>query len=378
MKKDVSRYIKTCRTCQMTGKPNQTIKPAPLFPIPAISQPFEHLIIDCVGPLPRSKSGSNYLLTVMCQSTRYPAAYPLRSITAKSVVKALTQFISVFGIPKVIQSDQGTHFTSTLFSQVLKELGVKHNLSSAYHAQSQGALERFHQTLKSLLRSYCVELSQDWEEGLPWLLLAARGVLQESTGFSPNQLVFGHMVRGPLTLLRDEIGLSEPPLNLLDYVNGFRHRLYVAGERARDNLASAQRKMKNIHDREAETRNFSPGDQVLALLPLVCSPFQAKFHGPFTVLRKFYRMSQVKHKVMEKESLALIWALQHFEVYVDSSVPILIYTDHNPITFLHSLPCPNRRLMRWFLFLQSYCLDIHHIKGSDNIVADALSRAPCS
>ena len=89
MKKDVSRYIKTC---QMTGKPNQTIKPAPLFPIPAISQPFEHLIIDCVGPLPRSKSGSNYLLTVMCQSTRYPAAYPLRSITAKSVVKALTVY----------------------------------------------------------------------------------------------------------------------------------------------------------------------------------------------------------------------------------------------------------------------------------------------
>ena len=86
----------------------------------------------------------------------------------------------------MIQSDQGTNFTSTLFSQVLKELGVKHNLSSAYHAQSQGALGRFHQTLKSLLRSYCVELSQDWEEGLPWLLLAARGVLQESTGFSPK------------------------------------------------------------------------------------------------------------------------------------------------------------------------------------------------
>ena len=87
---------------------------------------------------------------------------------------------------------------------------------------------------------------------------------------------------------------------------------------------------------------------------------------------------QINYSVIEKESLALIWALQHFEVYVDSSVPILIYTDHNPITFLHSLPCPNRRLMCWFLFLQSYCLDIRHIKGSENIVADALSRAPCS
>ena len=87
MKRDVSGYIKTCHTCQMTGKPNQNIKPAPLSPIPVISQPFEHLIIDCVGPLPRSKSGSNYLLIEMCLSTRYPAVYPLRTITAKSVVK---------------------------------------------------------------------------------------------------------------------------------------------------------------------------------------------------------------------------------------------------------------------------------------------------
>lgn len=70
------------------GKANQSIKRAPLCLIPAMGQPFEHLIIDCVGPLPRSKSGNSYLLTVMCQSTRYPAAYPLRSITAKAVVKS--------------------------------------------------------------------------------------------------------------------------------------------------------------------------------------------------------------------------------------------------------------------------------------------------
>lgn len=128
----------------------------------------------------------------MCQTTCYPAAYPLRSITAKSVVKALSQFMSIFGIPKVVQSDQGSNFMSHLFKQVLQQLKVKHNVSSAYHAQSQGALERFHQTLKSLLRSYCVELNQDWEEGLPWLLLAEREVVQDSTGFIPNDLVFGH------------------------------------------------------------------------------------------------------------------------------------------------------------------------------------------
>ena len=95
VKRDVSSYIRTCSTCQLTGKPNQGIKPAPLYPIPAIAQPFEHLIVDCVGPLPCSKSGSKYLLTVMCQSTRYLAAYPLRSITAKSWFSAYQKYFRV-------------------------------------------------------------------------------------------------------------------------------------------------------------------------------------------------------------------------------------------------------------------------------------------
>ena len=286
LKRDVAQFVKTCHTCQLTSKPNQVVKPAPLFPIPAIGQPFEHLIIDCVGPLPRSKSGHSYLLTVMCQATRYPAAYPLRTITTKAVVKALTQFISIFGIPKVIQSDQGSNFTSHMFAQILKQLKVKHNKSTAFHAQSQGALERFHQTLKSLLRAYCTELSADWEEGLPWLLLAAREVVQESTGFSPNDLVFGHKVRGPLAVLRDGFVPEEPPRNLIEYINGFRFRLYRAGELARVKLEASQRNMKEKYDRKAELREFSSGDKVLVLLPLVNSPFQAKFFGPFTVLRK--------------------------------------------------------------------------------------------
>ena len=77
------------------------------------------------------------------------------------------------------------------------------------------------------------------------------------------------------------------------------------------------------------------------------------------------------------EAMARILALKHFEVYVGADgTPLVVYTDHNPLTFLHSLRCPNQRLMRWFLFLQSYDLDVKHIKGTDNVIADALSRAP--
>ena len=163
-------------------------------------------------------------------------------------MRALSQFISIFGIPKVIQSDQGSNFTSHLFAQVLRQLKVKHHQASAYHAQSQGALERFHQSLKSLLRAYCVEMGGDWEEVLPWLLLAACEVIQESTGFSPNYLVFGHTVRGPVTTLREGWEVEQPPQNLFDYVNGFRQRLHSAGELASAKLSDAQKKINCMID----------------------------------------------------------------------------------------------------------------------------------
>ena len=96
----------------------------------------------------------------------------------------------------------------------------------------------------------------------------------------------------------------------------------------------------------------------------------------FFFSKKFNRY-QLNYSVVEKEALALVWALQHFAVYMDSGVvPIVVFTDHNPLTFINSLRCPNQRLIRWSLFLQAYNLDIRHIKGHENVVADALSRAP--
>lgn len=111
--------------------------PAPLRPIPAIGEPFERVLVDCVGPLPRTKSGSQYILTIMCVATRFPEAIPLRKITAKSVTKALIKFFTTFGLPKTVQTDQGSNFLFRIFQNVLKALKVSHVVSSAYNPESQ-------------------------------------------------------------------------------------------------------------------------------------------------------------------------------------------------------------------------------------------------
>ena len=105
LRKDVVEFCKSCHACQIVGKPNQTIPKAPLQPIPAVQEPFSRIIIDCVGPLPKTRSGNQYLLTIMCASTRFPEAIPLRNIKAETIGKALTKFFTLVGLPSSIQSD---------------------------------------------------------------------------------------------------------------------------------------------------------------------------------------------------------------------------------------------------------------------------------
>ena len=140
----------------MLETPNQKIPPVPLQPFPAFEEPFSRVLIDCIGPLPKSKSGNEYLLNIMCTSTRFPEAIPLRNIKAKAIIKALVKVFTLVGLPK---SHQGSNFMSGVFQQVMYELGIHQYKSSAYHP---GAIERFHQTGK------------DWDEGVHLLLFAVR------------------------------------------------------------------------------------------------------------------------------------------------------------------------------------------------------------
>ena len=100
MKKDVKRYISSCKVRQVVGKLNQKIPKAPLVPIPSVGEPFQEVIIDIVGPLPRSRGGNEYLLILMDRMSRYPEAMPVRSIKRVKVVEELIKFFTKFGLPK--------------------------------------------------------------------------------------------------------------------------------------------------------------------------------------------------------------------------------------------------------------------------------------
>ncbi|XP_033952347.2 uncharacterized protein [Pseudochaenichthys georgianus] len=192
-------------------------------------------------------------------AAQFPEAIPLRKITAPVITKALLKFFSLFGLPKVVQTDQGTNFMSKVFARVLDTLGIKHVTSSPYHPESQGELERFHQTMKCMLRKHCHESHKDWDDGVPLVLFAAREAVQESLGFSPAELVFGHEVRGPLRVLKEHLIMpTKTVCSIPEYVAKLKDRQNRACSLAREALTSTQGNMKKRYDQKAVARLFQP------------------------------------------------------------------------------------------------------------------------
>src|SRR3990170_5734836 len=144
MRKDVINHIKTCRKCQERGGPKRNNWKRTIETVDV----FERWGIDIVGPLPITERGNRYIVVAMDYFTRWPEAKPLKSANAETVATFIyEEIICRYGIPKVIQSDQETHFMNELLKNLIERFKIKHSLSSPYHLQSNGLVKRFNKTL---------------------------------------------------------------------------------------------------------------------------------------------------------------------------------------------------------------------------------------
>ncbi|GFV92000.1 retrovirus-related Pol polyprotein from transposon 297 [Trichonephila clavipes] len=118
--------------------------------------------------------------------SKFFEAIPVSDISSVSVTDALLNIFSRMGFPREIQCDQGTSFTSALTTEFFERFGILVRHSSVYHPQSN-PVERFHRTLKRLLRVLCLDTGSEWDKHLPSILSALRTVSHESTGYTHRQ-----------------------------------------------------------------------------------------------------------------------------------------------------------------------------------------------
>ena len=288
--KDIFQYVKSCDVCQRVGKGS---KPpvAPLIPLPVMSEPFTRVAIDIVGPLPTTATGNRFILTIIDHATHYPEAIPLQSHTAENVATALAGVFSRFGFAETILSDQGSDFMSQLMQIFLHNFNISQIKTSPYHPQSNSICERFHRTMKGMIKSVVDQFGNEWDTCLPWILFAYREIPVEGLGFSPFELMFGRNIRGPLQVIKDTWSnnnndLKNAKQNVLRYMLDLREKVAHCQSLALEQAKLARVNAKKWYDKRARQRHFEVGQFVLVLLPVNGKPLDAKYQGPFKILER--------------------------------------------------------------------------------------------
>ena len=278
MYKEVESYIKSCESCQRF-KNHGGLPPGYLQSIP-VSQIFEHLHVDMMGPVKRTDRGNSYIITATDAFSKWVFAWPCHNIRTTEIVKFLENYVlSVYGKPQTIVTDRGAQFTSSEWSLWVEKHGISHNLTTPRHPQSNGIDERVNGTLSRILRNYVDHHQTNWDEKLKWAVYSYNTTVHESTGYSPFQIIHGFDPRSPLK--NNEAG---DPLNMPELMT----KRNEIRQSANENNKRAQAKQKLNYDKGHQKAELSVGQLVLVRELFISTEFSKKFHpkwdGPYVVV----------------------------------------------------------------------------------------------
>ena len=319
-KADVVRWCTHCKACERV---NVSLNPkkAPLQPKPVFRR-MDRIACDIMGPMETSHKGNSYILVVADYFSKFTEAYAIPDMTAQTVAdKIVTEWVCRYGCATVLHSDQGRNFESELFTEMCKLLDIHKTRTARYRPNSDGLVERNNRTIKKMLRSVVGSNPKDWEDHLPYVLMAYRATIHEGTKCSPNLLLFGEENRLPVDLLyassiTPELE-SQCPCEYVEWIRGASREAFA---KARENLKKSAERQKKLYDRNTFMRYFKVGDWVWVLYP---PNLQLKFgkgwNGPFLIIKKLGDVNYIVQKHPDGRKTTL--HVDHIKAYKHDDTP---------------------------------------------------------
>ncbi|CAJ0945012.1 unnamed protein product [Ranitomeya imitator] len=266
MARDVRDYIQACVSCAQNRSPRQ--RPAGLlYPLPVADRPWEMVGMDFVVGLPKSR-GCSIIWVVTDHFSKMVHLVPLPRLPSARALAVLfiKHVFRLHGMPDKIVSDRGPQFASRFWRELCRLLSIELNLSSAYHPETNGLVERTNQTLVTYLQHFVSARQDDWASLLPWAEFALNNAVADSTGQTPFLLNYGQHPRVPVPM-----PVSSTDSRVADWVVEARD----IWDRTQDAIrASKERMMVSADTHRRPAPVFAPGD-----LPVHLSRFSESSAG---------------------------------------------------------------------------------------------------
>ena len=240
--------------------------------------------MDFVVKLPESK-GSDSILTVTDQGcTKAVILLPCKeTMGSEEIVELLKdRAFPYIGIPTWVISDRDPRFTSSLFKELCKALGVRQNISTAYHPQTDGQSEQMNQSMEDLLRIFCNHRQDNWAEWLPVVQYVLNSRVSTTTQKAPYKVWMGHIPLAHQVVTVNKVPKLEERVKLLKAVR----------KDVSEAIIKAQEKWK----RNTGFKLYKPGERVwLEGTHLHTThptrKLRPKRYGPFKVLKTIGEVS---------------------------------------------------------------------------------------
>jgi len=316
MSKDITEYVRKCQKCQKAKITKHTKTPLTITDTPINA--FDRVIVDTIGPLPKSENGNEYAVTLICDLTKYLVAIPVPNKNANTVAKAIFEsFILKYGPMKTFITDMGTEYKNSIIDDLCKYLNIENITSTAHHHQTVGTIERSHRTFNEYIRSYISVDKTDWDVWLQYFVFCFNTTPSMAHTYCPYELVFSKTSNLPKHF--KSIDSVEALYNIDDYAKESKYRLEVAYKRARVMLEANKNRNKLLYDHKANDIDISVGDQVL-LKNETGHKLDPKYTGPYIVTeigdRDNIVITNSKQKKQTVHTYTLSMAIQK-HTYID-------------------------------------------------------------